>query len=127
MDIDDRKIDPPRGLIMQTWRFFGRKYGCFAKHLQKFMEHVGGLSLSDESFPNEDATSASAKASRSLQEGPAKPSRSVSSRRLRGASKAPPRTLRGGCIYRRLHEDALEGSRGLLEGSVDELHVPTRS
>ena len=29
-------------------------------------------------------------------------------------------------IYRRLNEDALEGSRGLLEGSVDELHVPTR-
>ena len=47
-----------------------------------------------------------AKASRSLQEGSTKPSRSVSSRRLRGASKAPPqslrgglRTLRGGCIY----------------------------
>ena len=58
--------------------------------------------------------------SRSLQEGYAKPSWSVSSRRLRGASKAPPRTLRGGlrtlrggCTYRRLHEDALEGSRGL--------------
>ena len=41
-------------------------------------------------------------------------------RSLRGASKAPPRTLRGGlrtlrggCTYRRLHEDALEGSRGL--------------
>ena len=72
--------------------------------------------------------------SRSLQEGSAKPSRSVSSRRLRGASKAPPRTLRGGlrtlrggCTYRRFHEDALEGSRGLLEGSMDELHVPTRS
>ena len=72
--------------------------------------------------------------SRSLQEGSAKPSRSVSSRRLRGASKAPPRTLRGGlrtlrggCTYRRLDEDALEGSRGLLEGSVDELHVPTQS
>ena len=61
------------------------------------------------------------KASRSLQEGSAKPSRSVCSRRLRGASKAPPRTLREslrtlrrGCIYRRLHEDTLEGSRGLL-------------
>ena len=74
-----------------------------------------------------------AKPSRSLQEGSAKSSRSVSSRRLRGASKVPPRTLhgvlralRGGCIYRRLHEDALEGSRGLLAGSVDELHVPTR-
>ena len=83
----------------------------------------GGLSLSDESFPNGGARGAFAK-----------PSRSVSSRRLRGASKAPPRTLRGGlrtlrggCTYRRLHEDALEGSRGLLEGSVDELHVPTRS
>ena len=70
------------------------------------------------------------KTSRSLQEGSAKPLRSVSSRRLRGASKTPPRTLRGGlrtlrggCIYRRLHEDALEGSRGLLEGSVDERHV----
>ena len=37
------------------------------------------------------------------------------------------RTLRGGCTYRRFHEDALEGSRGPLEGSVDELHVPTRS
>ena len=93
----------------------------------------GGLSLSDESFPNEGARSACAKPSRSLQEGSAKPSRSASSRRLRGASKAPPRTLRGGlrtlrggCTYRRLHEDALEGSRGLLEGSVDELHVPTR-
>ena len=53
-------------------------------------------------------------------EAPVAPSRSVSSRRLRGASKAPPRTLRGGlrtlrggCTYRRLHEDALEGSRGL--------------
>ena len=75
-----------------------------------------------------------AKPSRSLQEGSTKPSRSVSSIRLRGASKAPPRTLRGGlrtlrggCPYRRFHEDALEGSRGLLEGSVDELHVPTRS
>ena len=69
----------------------------------------GGLSLSDESFPNGGARGAFAK-----------PSRSVSSRRLRGASKAPPRTLRGGlrtlrggCTYRRLHEDALEGSRGL--------------
>ena len=91
---------------------------------------IGGLSLSDESFPNEGARGAFAKPSRSLQEGSAKPSRSVSSRRLRGASKAPPRTLRGGlrtlrggCTYRRFHEDALEGSRGLLEGSVDELHV----
>ena len=90
----------------------------------------GGLSLADESFPNEGARGAFAKPSRSLQEGSAKPSRSVSSRRLRGASKAPPRTLRGGlrtlrggCTYRRFHEDALEGSRGLLEGSVDELHV----
>ena len=94
----------------------------------------GGLSLSDESFPNEGARGAFAKPSRSLQEGSAKPSRSVSSRRLRGASKAPPRTLRGGlrtlrggCTYQRFHEDASEGSRGLLEGSVDELHVPTRS
>ena len=94
----------------------------------------GGLSLSDESFPNEGARGAFAKPSRSLQEGSAKPSRSVSSRRLRGASKAQPRTLRGGlrtlrggCTYRRLHEDALEGSRGLLEGSVNELRVPTRS
>ena len=84
---------------------------------------LGGLSLSDESFPNEGARGAFAK-----------PSRSVSSRRLRGASKAPPRTLRGGlptlrggCTYQRFHEDALEGSRGLLEGSVDKLHVPTRS
>ena len=34
--------------------------------------------------------------SRGLQEGSAKPSLSASSRRLRGASKAPPRTLRGG-------------------------------
>ena len=89
---------------------------------------LGGWSLSDESFPNEGARGAFAKPSRSLQEGSAKPSRSVSSRRLRGASKAPPRTfrgglrtLRGGCTYRRFHEDALEGSRGLLEGSVDEL------
>ena len=96
--------------------------------------HRGGLSLSDESFPNGGARGAFAKPSRSLQEGSAKPSRSVSSRRLRGASKAPPRTLRGGlrtlrggCTDRRFHEDALEGSRGLLEGSVDELHVPTRS
>ena len=95
---------------------------------------IGGLSLSDESFPNEGARGAFAKPSRSLQEGSAKPSRSVSSRRLRGASKAQPRTLRGGlrtlrggCTYRRLHEDALEGSRGLLEGSVNELRVPTRS
>ena len=79
----------------------------------------GGLSLSDESFPNGGARGAFAK-----------PSRSVSSRRLRGASKAPPRTLRRGlrilregCTYRRLHEDALEGSQGLLKGSVDELHV----
>ena len=95
---------------------------------------LGGLSLSDESFPNEGARGAFAKPSRSLQEGSAKPSRSVSSRRLRGASKAQPRTLRGGlrtlrggCTYRRLHEDALEGSRGLLEGSVNELRVPTRS
>ena len=94
----------------------------------------GGLSLSDESFPNEGARGAFKKPSRSLQEGSAKPSRSVSSRRLRGASKAPPRTLRGGlrtlrggCTYRRLHEDTLEGSRALLEGSADELHVPTRS
>ena len=94
----------------------------------------GGLSLSDESFPNEGARGAFAKPSRSLQEDSAKPSRSVSSRRLRGASKAQPRTLRGGlrtlrggCTYRRLHEDALEGSRGLLEGSVNELRVPTRS
>ena len=62
-----------------------------------------------------------AKTSRSLQEGSTKPSRSVSSKRLHEASKASPRTLRGGCIYRRLHEDALEGSRGLLEESVDEL------
>ena len=73
-------------------------------------------------------------------EAPVAPSRSLreafkrAPRSLRGASKAPPRTLRGGlrtlrggCTYRRLHEDALEGSRGLLEGSVDELHVPTRS
>ena len=96
--------------------------------------NLGGLSLSDESFPNEGARGAFAKPSRSLQEGSAKPSRSVSSRRLRGASKAQPRTLRGGlrtlrggCTYRRLHEDALEGSRGLLEGSVNELRVPTRS
>ena len=71
---------------------------------------------------------------------PVAPSRSLreafkrAPRSLRGASKAPPltlrgylRTLRGGCTYRRFHEDALEGSRGLLEGSVDELHVPTRS
>ena len=89
----------------------------------------GGLSLSDESFPNGGARGAFAKPSRSLQEGSAKPSRSVSSRRLRGASKAPPRTLRGGLRTLRggLHENALEGSRGLLEGSVDELHVPTRS
>ena len=78
----------------------------------------GGLSLSDESFPNGGARGAFAK-----------PSRSVSSRRLRGASKAPPRTLRGGLRTLRggLHENALEGLRGLLEGSVDELHVPTRS
>ena len=88
---------------------------------------IGVLPLSDESFPNGGARGAFAKPSRSLQEGSAKPSRSVSSRRLRGASKAPPRTLRGGCTYQRFHEDALEGSRGLLEGSVDELHVPTRS
>ena len=51
----------------------------------------GGLSLSDESFPNGGARGALAKPWRSLQEGSAKPSRSVSSRRLRGASKAPPR------------------------------------
>ena len=84
--------------------------------LKQFTRRAGGMSLSDESFPNGGARGAFAK-----------PSRSVSSRRLRVASKAPPRTLRGGCTYRRLHEDAFEGSRGLLEGSVDELYVPTRS
>ena len=104
------------------------KYGVFKNRIAL---SPGGLSLSDESFSNEGARGAFAKSSRSLQEGSAKPSRSVSSRRLRGASKAPPRTLRGGlrtlrggCTYRRLHEDALEDSRGFLEGSVDELHVP---
>ena len=83
------------------------------KEGEEILCDLGGLSLSDESA--------------TLHEGFTKASRG-----LHEASKAPPRTLRGGlrtlrggCIYRRLHEDALEGSRGLLEGSVDELHVPT--
>ena len=69
----------------------------------------GGLSLSDESFPNEGARGAFAKPSRSLQEGSAKPSRRVSSRRLRAipteasrrlreAFKRAPRSLRGACL-----------------------------
>ena len=115
--------------LQNTWEHHPDSSSVGAKEFNE-----GGLSLSDESFPNEGARGAFAKPSRSLQEGSAKPSRSVSSRRLRGASKAQPRTLRGGlrtlrggCTYRRLHEDALEGSRGLLEGSVNELRVPTRS
>ena len=117
-----------RPKALNTSDFFVFRF--FGFHFEYDLTTDGGLSLSDESFPNEGARGAFAKPSRSLQEGSAKPSRSVSSRRLRGASKAPPRTLRGGlrtlrggCTYRRFHEDALEGSRGLLEGSVDELYV----
>ena len=117
---NDLIVPHPLGIFSLVFLFFSEK-----NPVCQDRTHVptGGLSLSDESFPNEGARGAFAK-----------PSRSVSSRRLRGASKAPPRTLRGGsrtlrggCTHRRLHEDALEGSRGLLEGSVDELHVPTRS
>ena len=55
---------------------------AFCPCSQCFHLILGGLSLSDESFPNEGARGAFAK-----------PSRSVSSRRLRGASKAPPRIV----------------------------------
>ena len=77
--------------------------------------------------------------SRSLQEGSAKPWRGVSSRRLRGASKAPPRTLRGGlrtlrggCTYRRLRlrEGFSHTHGGFLEASRrhhGRLHLETIS
>ena len=86
-----------------------------ARNIQQFLSLVDREVVSDESFPNGGARGAFAKPSRSLREASKRDPRS-----LRGASKAPPRTLRGGlrtlrggCTYRRLHEDALEGSRGL--------------
>ena len=101
---------------------------CHRKHVAPCLSHTPGR-WACHYLTNRFQMKAPAKPSRSLHEGSAKPSPSVSLRRLRGASKAPPRTLRGGlrtlrggCTYRRLHEDDLEGSRGLLEGSVDELH-----
>ena len=91
----------------------------------------GGLSLSDESFPNGGARGALAKPSRGLREAFAERVFEKASRSLQGAStkilRRGLRILREGCTYRRLHEDALEGSQGLLKGSVDELHVRTRS
>ena len=61
-----------------------------------FILFLGGLSFSDESFPNEGARGAFAKPSRSLQEGSAKPSRS-----LQGATTNPSRRFTN--PSRRLH------------------------
>ena len=89
-------------------------------------------------LPNRFQMKAPVAPSRSLREAFKRAPRSLRGACLREGFAEPPRrhhepfaevyeTLRGGCPYRRFHEDALEGSRGLLEGSVDELHVPTRS
>ena len=71
----------------------------------------------DSSLFNESATRREGftEASRRLQEGSVKPSRSVSLRRLRDTCKAPPRTLRGGCTEGltkapwRVHEASSKG------------------
>ena len=73
----------------------------------------GGLSLFDESFPNEDATSAS----RSLQEGSTKPPWGwvKPSRKLREGFSVSSRNLQR---PRRLHEALMKTSRTLREGAT---------
>ena len=78
----------------------------------------GGLSLSDESFPNEGARGAFAKPSRSLQEGSAKLSRRVPSRRLRAIPTEASRRLRE--AFKRASEAFKRAPRSLLEDTLHE-------
>ena len=75
---------------------------------------IGGLSLFDESFPNEDATSAS----RSLQEGSTKPPWGwvKPSRRLHEGFSVSSRSLQ---CSRRLHERFVKTSRALKASRRD--------
>ena len=65
---------------------------CDATILLQFMKFRGLLSSFNESVTLREGFTKASK-------GSTKPSRSVSSRRLREACKAPPRTLRGGSMY----------------------------